>query len=88
MREPDVEINYFVHTGSPVFYVRDNGIGIKKEFQQRIFGLFDKLNPDSEGTGVGLALVKRIIEVHGGNIWVESQEGTGTTFYFTVGSDS
>jgi len=88
MREPDVEINYFMHTGSPVFYVRDNGIGIKKEFQQRIFGLFDKLNPDSEGTGVGLALVKRIIEVHGGNIWVESQEGTGTTFYFTVGSDS
>lgn len=86
MREPDIEINYFMHNNLPVFYVRDNGIGIKKEFQERVFGLFDKLDPDSEGTGVGLALVKRIIEVHDGKIWVESSEGAGTTFYFTIGN--
>jgi len=86
MREPDIEINYFIHNEAPVFYVRDNGIGIKSEFQQRVFGLFDKLDPNSEGTGIGLALVKRIIEVHGGKIWVESEEGAGSTFYFTLGT--
>ncbi|GAB1471192.1 PAS domain S-box protein [Chloroflexota bacterium] len=86
VREPDIEINHFIQNDAAVFYVRDNGIGIKKEFQQRIFGLFDKLDASSEGTGVGLALVKRIIEVHGGKIWVESDEGAGTTFYFTLGA--
>lgn len=86
--QPDIEINYYLKDDIPVFYVRDNGIGIRKEFQDRVFGLFDKLNPDSEGTGIGLALVKRIIEVHGGKIWVESEEGAGTTFYFTLGSKS
>lgn len=85
-KQPDVEINYYLRDGLPVFYVHDNGIGIRKEFQDRVFGLFDKLNPDSEGTGIGLALVKRIIEVHGGKIWVESEEGAGATFYFTLDS--
>ena len=67
-----------------IFYVRDNGMGIPREHHERIFGLFDKLDPKSEGTGVGLALVKRIIEVHGGRIWVESEAGFGSTFYFTL----
>jgi chemotaxis family two-component system sensor kinase Cph1 len=70
--------------GSPVFYVRDNGMGIAPEHHERIFGLFNKLNPGAEGTGVGLAIVKRIVEVHGGRIWVESEEGNGATFYFTL----
>ncbi len=70
--------------GNPVFYVKDNGIGIAPEYHTRIFGLFDKLNPTSEGTGVGLALVKRIIEVHGGRIWVESESGKGAAFLFTL----
>jgi signal transduction histidine kinase len=70
--------------GMPIFYVRDNGIGIAPEHHERIFGLFNKLNPDVEGTGVGLSIVKRIIEVHGGRIWVESEEGMGATFYFTL----
>ena len=70
--------------GKPIFYVKDNGIGIAPEYHERIFGLFNKLDAMSEGTGVGLALVKRIIEVHGGRIWVESEVGQGSTFYFTL----
>jgi signal transduction histidine kinase len=70
--------------GQPIFYVKDNGIGIAPEFHERIFGLFNKLDAQSDGTGIGLALVKRIIEVHGGRIWVESEAGKGATFYFTL----
>lgn len=83
---PIIKIGHEVFEGEPIFFVRDNGIGIKKEFYKKIFGLFDKLNPDTEGSGVGLALVKRIVEVHGGKIWVESVEGLGSTFYFTLGN--
>ncbi|MEP7135117.1 MAG: PAS domain-containing protein [Chloroflexota bacterium] len=68
------------------FYVRDNGIGIAPRYHDNIFGLFNKLNAKSEGTGIGLTLVKRIIEVHGGRIWVESELGKGATFYFTLPS--
>jgi signal transduction histidine kinase len=70
--------------GQPIFYVKDNGIGIAPEYHERIFGLFDKLDLKMEGTGVGLSLVKRTIEVHGGRIWVESELGKGATFYFTL----
>lgn len=83
--EPHIEIGaYTQENGQPVFFVRDNGIGIPREFRERIFGLFDKLDPKSEGSGVGLAIVRRIIEVHGGRIWVESDAGRGSAFYFTV----
>jgi signal transduction histidine kinase len=80
--------------GQPIFYVRDNGMGIAPEHHERVFGLFNKLDPKTDGTGIGLALVKRIIEVHGGRIWVESEIGKGATFFFTLplsvqpGSDS
>ena len=68
-----------------IFYVQDNGIGIDPAYQGRIFGLFERLNPKIEGTGVGLALVQRILEDHGGRIWVESEgTGTGSTFCFTL----
>ena len=70
--------------GMPIFYVRDNGMGIDSEHFERVFGLFNKLDPKTEGTGIGLALVKRIIEVHGGQIWVKSQAGKGSTFFFTL----
>ena len=68
----------------PLFYVRDNGVGIALEYREKIFGLFNKLDARTEGTGIGLALVKRIIEFHGGRIWVESKVGKGSTFCFTL----
>jgi PAS domain S-box-containing protein len=72
-------------SSSGTFFVRDNGMGISPQYHHRVFGLFNKLDPGSEGTGVGLALVKRIVEVHGGRIWVESDgEFAGTCFYFTL----
>ncbi len=71
-------------TGKSIFFVRDNGVGIDPKFHDRIFGLFNRLDPSIEGTGIGLTLVKRIIEVHGGRIWVESKPGAGATFLFTL----
>jgi signal transduction histidine kinase len=71
--------------GRPVLFVRDNGIGIAPEYHERVFGLFDKLDAQTEGTGVGLALVRRIVEVHGGKVWVESEgAGQGAMFCFTL----
>lgn len=76
--------------GMLIFHVRDNGIGIPPEHHDRVFGLFNKLDVKSNGTGIGLALVKRIIEVHGGRIWVQSatspqgEAGQGSTFYFSL----
>ena len=66
-------------------FVKDNGTGIDPKYHSRIFGLFEKLDATSEGTGIGLALVKRIIETHGGKIWVESEGlGKGSIFCFTI----
>lgn len=84
-KSPHIEIGQRGNENDmPVFYVRDNGMGIEAEHHERIFGLFNKLDAKSEGTGVGLALVKRIIEFHGGRIWVESDMGKGSTFLFIL----
>lgn len=83
--DPRIEIGQEGYENNrPVFFVRDNGVGIAPIHHDRIFGLFNKLDPESEGTGIGLSLVKRIIEVHGGRIWVRSEAGKGATFYFTL----
>lgn len=83
--DPTIEIGTQTHEDETVFFVKDNGLGIEEQYREKIFILFEKLNPSIEGTGIGLALVKRIIETHGGKIWVESKGlGNGSTFYFTV----
>ena len=82
---PRVEIGVEQAGEELVFHVRDNGIGIDPELQPMLFDLFHKLDPETEGEGIGLALVKRIVELHGGRIWVESEGlGKGTTFRFTL----
>ena len=82
---PRIEIGGWRDKDEVICYVRDNGIGIAPEYQEQIFGLFERLTTSGEGTGVGLALVRRIVEVHGGRIWVESEgEGHGATFWFVL----
>ncbi len=90
---PEIAIGNRPADDEIVYYVQDNGIGLAPQYRKKIFGLFEKLDPAVEGTGVGLAIVKRIIEVHGGRIWVESEGvGCGSTFFFTLpakpGSDA
>jgi PAS domain S-box-containing protein len=82
---PSVEIGVEQRHGEFVIFVRDNGIGIDPRHRHKLFGLFEKLDPHTEGTGIGLALVQRIVEAHGGKIWVESAgPGEGATFRFTL----
>ena len=84
-RAPRIEIGVEGSGREAVFSVRDNGIGIDPRFQGKVFGLFEKLDPETEGTGLGLALVKRVVEVYGGRIWLESGgEGRGTCVSFTL----
>ena len=83
--EPCIEIGARQVNGEDVYYVRDNGIGIEPRYHENVFGLFNKLDKASDGTGVGLAIVRRIIEVHGGRVWVESKgKEKGSTFCFTI----
>ncbi|MCE5299957.1 MAG: PAS domain S-box protein [Spirochaetia bacterium] len=71
-----------------VYYVKDNGIGIDSRYWKKIFELFERLDQSVEGTGIGLPVVKRIVELHGGRIWVESEgPDKGSVFYFTIGGD-
>ncbi|MBC7080280.1 MAG: histidine kinase [Methanothrix sp.] len=82
-RDPRIEIGC-MRDGETVFYVKDNGIGIDPKNHKRVFELFYKVDNRSEGAGAGLAIVKKIIEVHGGRIWIESELGRGCTVFFTL----
>lgn len=88
-KEPKVDIGANRVSNGWMFYVRDNGIGFDMQFQDRIFLIFQRLHGRDEyaGTGLGLAVCKRIVERHGGKIWAESKEGEGSTFFFTLPDD-
>jgi signal transduction histidine kinase len=87
---PRIDVGVEEQDGRQVFYFRDNGIGIDKRYHDKIFVIFQRL-PSAKrighGTGVGLTIVKRIIERHGGEIWLRSEAGKGTTFFFTLKND-
>jgi PAS domain S-box-containing protein len=82
---PLIRIGVDTAGATPVFFVKDNGIGIAPQYLERIFNLFEKLDASQHSTGIGLTIARRIIEVHGGKIWAESEgPGMGTTFRFTL----
>lgn len=82
---PRIEMGVAEQQNNPVFFVRDNGMGVARKHQEQIFRLFSQINPETEGSGLGLALVKKIVDTCRGHIWVTSEgEGRGSCFYFTL----
>jgi light-regulated signal transduction histidine kinase (bacteriophytochrome) len=85
-RKPEIEIGAKEEEDMYVFYIKDNGIGVEEQYADRIFIIFQRLHGRDKypGTGVGLAICKKIVELHGGKIWVESKKDMGCTFFFTL----
>ncbi|NEQ63782.1 MAG: GHKL domain-containing protein, partial [Moorea sp. SIO4A1] len=83
---PEIHIEAKLQESKWLIGVRDNGIGIPTKYAERIFSIFQRLHGRSKypGTGIGLAICQKIVQCHGGNIWVESESGVGSRFYFTL----
>ena len=84
-----IEIGSREKNGEDVYYIKDTGVGFNPEYTHKLFGIFERLHKveEFEGTGIGLAIIQRIVSRHGGRVWAEGKEGEGATFYFTVTSD-
>jgi light-regulated signal transduction histidine kinase (bacteriophytochrome) len=86
---PHIEIGCHEKHGMYEFYVKDNGVGIDKKYYTKIFEIFQRLDrtKNTEGTGAGLTIVKKVVEMHQGKVWVESIVAEGSTFFFSVPVD-
>jgi light-regulated signal transduction histidine kinase (bacteriophytochrome) len=79
-----IEIGFENKNNQTIYFIKDNGIGIEKNYHSKIFQTFTKLQNNTQSSGIGLSIVKKIIDSYNGKIWIESEKGLGTTFFFTM----